>query len=204
MRPDIQAAHNALDRKAQRNIKSAWPIQTAFKQLPEVVPTATVVAIAPAASSTATGAGGQTLGMRAINLLVLTEDSLWELEGGGLLKRGPVESKHYPLQDVTEVSIITSGVVTTKRLLRVTSKRGPVAEMRIYDLLGGDQTFQYFSGTLAARHASLSAAEPDQRHQGPPLSSVADELLKLTRLRDLGALTDAEFESQKAKLLASE
>jgi hypothetical protein len=32
--------------------------------------------------------------------------------------------------------------------------------------------------------------------------SSADELAKLAQLRDSGALTDAEFQAQKAKLLA--
>jgi hypothetical protein len=40
--------------------------------------------------------------------------------------------------------------------------------------------------------AKATAAEPD----------VADELTKLARLRDQGILTDAEFATQKAKLLA--
>ena len=35
------------------------------------------------------------------------------------------------------------------------------------------------------------------------LPSVADELLKLQSLRDSGALTQAEFEAQKQKLLAA-
>lgn len=39
----------------------------------------------------------------------------------------------------------------------------------------------------------------DLGHTGP--ISVADELLKLSQLRDAGVLTDEEFEAQKAKLL---
>jgi len=46
--------------------------------------------------------------------------------------------------------------------------------------------------TARLRAARASAAEPD----------VADELTKLATLRDRGILTDAEFATQKAKLLA--
>jgi len=35
----------------------------------------------------------------------------------------------------------------------------------------------------------------------PAPASVADELIKLTQLRDKGALNDVEFEAQKARLL---
>jgi hypothetical protein len=38
---------------------------------------------------------------------------------------------------------------------------------------------------------------------GTPKLDVADELTKLANLRDRGVLTDAEFEAQKAKLLAA-
>ena len=46
--------------------------------------------------------------------------------------------------------------------------------------------------TAQLSSAKATAAEPD----------VADELTKLARLRDQGILTDAEFATQKAKLLA--
>lgn len=39
-------------------------------------------------------------------------------------------------------------------------------------------------------------------HQNAPSASVADELLKLQQLRDAGTITPAEFERQKARLLA--
>ena len=37
----------------------------------------------------------------------------------------------------------------------------------------------------------------------PPASSAADEVAKLHKLKDSGALTDAEFEAAKAKALSS-
>lgn len=37
--------------------------------------------------------------------------------------------------------------------------------------------------------------------QNVPASSIADELSKLAELRDKGIITDAEFDTQKAKLL---
>lgn len=39
-------------------------------------------------------------------------------------------------------------------------------------------------------------------HQNAPFRSVADELQKLQQLRDAGTITLAEFDQQKAKLLA--
>lgn len=48
----------------------------------------------------------------------------------------------------------------------------------------------------------LPAPQPGLSSQEANVPSVADELLKLVRLRDDGVLTSAEFDAQKAKLLA--
>ncbi|HEX6232681.1 MAG TPA: SHOCT domain-containing protein [Jiangellaceae bacterium] len=60
--------------------------------------------------------------------------------------------------------------------------------------------------------AERNAAEQSRREEAfrayvrdaarEPSSSVADELTKLAQLRDAGAITGEEFETQKAKLLA--
>lgn len=41
----------------------------------------------------------------------------------------------------------------------------------------------------------------DERFSGPPRGSLEDRLRRIARLRDLGALTAAEYERAKAKLL---
>ena len=61
------------------------------------------------------------------------------------------------------------------------------------------------SGHVAARQQArhgqqTSAAEPPPAQ--PPPVDVADELTKLANLRDRGILTEAEFEAQKARVLA--
>jgi hypothetical protein len=52
---------------------------------------------------------------------------------------------------------------------------------------------------LHAAERTADAAEALARQQA---TSVADELAKLTKLRNQGELTEAEFAVQKAKLLA--
>jgi hypothetical protein len=49
----------------------------------------------------------------------------------------------------------------------------------------------------------MALAHPSSASAGPPpaASSLADELAKLARLRDVGVLSDEEFGAQKAKLL---
>jgi hypothetical protein len=62
-------------------------------------------------------------------------------------------------------------------------------------LMGGQVVPQ--AGAFAPGGPQGGASTPAQ-----PQPSVADQLTKLADLRDRGALTDAEFEAQKAKLLA--
>jgi hypothetical protein len=49
----------------------------------------------------------------------------------------------------------------------------------------------------------LSGAAPAAVPGAAAPASVADELAKLAKLRDAGALTDDEFAAQKAKLLGT-
>lgn len=53
----------------------------------------------------------------------------------------------------------------------------------------------------ALRTAIEEALSGEKPRQGPDL--VADEIMKLVKLRDVGALTDEEFASQKARLLGT-
>src|SRR5258708_34938909 len=56
--------------------------------------------------------------------------------------------------------------------------------------------------TATITRLMLTGAAPAAA-QAPP-ASVADELVKLAQLRDVGALTDEEFAAQKARLLGTQ
>jgi hypothetical protein len=55
-----------------------------------------------------------------------------------------------------------------------------------------------FAQIVNQRARELAPAKPPQEH---PVGDVLDRLERLTRLRDAGSLSDAEFESQKAAVL---
>jgi len=56
-----------------------------------------------------------------------------------------------------------------------------------------------------ARIANLEAQQQQQQQSAPaaPSSSLVDQLNQLSQLHDSGALSDADFEAAKQKLLAS-
>jgi hypothetical protein len=59
------------------------------------------------------------------------------------------------------------------------------------------------AAAVSAAAPAGPAAAPAGPAAAPAGPSVVDQLTKLADLRDRGALTEAEFEAQKAKLLAS-
>jgi glutamate synthase domain-containing protein 3 len=54
-----------------------------------------------------------------------------------------------------------------------------------------------------ARIANLEAQQQQQTAPAAPSSSLVDQLNQLSQLHDGGALSDADFEAAKQKLLAS-
>jgi len=54
-----------------------------------------------------------------------------------------------------------------------------------------------------ARIANLEAQQQQQSAPAAPSSSLVDQLNQLSQLHDSGALSDADFEAAKKKLLAS-
>jgi membrane protease subunit (stomatin/prohibitin family) len=54
-----------------------------------------------------------------------------------------------------------------------------------------------------ARIANLEAQQQQQAAPAAPSSSLVDQLNQLSQLHDSGALSDADFEAAKQKLLAS-
>src|SRR5690606_41281848 len=86
----------------------------------------------------------------------------------------------------------------------------PFPTRRSSDLAGehGLQTFENVRNPIRVQQALYQEMEDNEnrkfdRARGPVQSSVADELEKLAALRDRGALSEAEFEAQKARLLSS-
>jgi hypothetical protein len=71
---------------------------------------------------------------------------------------------------------------------------GYIQEMQAKALSGELGGTVLMGGQVIPQGAAPAPAEPQ--------ASVADQLTKLADLKDRGVLTDAEFEAQKAKLLA--
>ena len=88
-------------------------------------------------------------------------------------------------------------------------RRRPIARMavRTTAVVG---TAAVVGGHMANKQAQAQAAQapqeaPEPQYAPAPAAPAADpieQLTKLAALRDSGALTEAEFEAQKAKLLA--
>jgi Short C-terminal domain len=58
------------------------------------------------------------------------------------------------------------------------------------------------SSSASSSFASYQPVADPARSTGPPSEDPLDRLAKLAQLRDSGALTEAEFDSQKAKILS--
>lgn len=65
-----------------------------------------------------------------------------------------------------------------------------------------DQQQQYAQQQYAQQQAALAAQQAAAAPAAAPAPDLVGEITKLAQLRDAGALTDAEFEAAKAKLLS--
>jgi hypothetical protein len=74
----------------------------------------------------------------------------------------------------------------------------PFLGVLIYVLVRGDSMARRDTARARARDAEFRAYVQETAGSG----GTADELAKLSQLRDSGVLTDSEFAAQKAKLLA--
>ena len=75
----------------------------------------------------------------------------------------------------------------------------PVIGVLVYLVARGDKMQQRRIDDATAQHQATQQYIQSVAGSG---TSTADELTKLGELRDNGTLTDAEYQSQKAKLLA--
>ena len=122
-------------------------------------------------------------------------------------------TKSFPVTAITGVQLKPAGIVpgfiqfTVPGGNEQTSSFGHQSSDASRDensvLFGGRQQAEF----VAVRDAVQAAVAQSQRRGPAPAPrrgsvSVADELAKLAHLLDVGVLTRAEFEGQKAKLLA--
>jgi hypothetical protein len=236
MRPDIQAAVDALDAKAKLligvnpggiastlslgGLGASRHFKKSLEHLTELIGDARVLAVAPAGATIAESAQmGKMLGLE--RLLVLTEDSIWEMTASGRLSGSRPQGIRTPLEEIldfrtrTERLAVHAGLRKT-RYLTIDRQRaiGVEIERTEHDVLS-DQAFEIFATALTrqleavraevevigdARESELAskiaAASVVEGH------SVADEIAKLLALREQGAITDEEFRELKGKLLS--
>jgi len=91
------------------------------------------------------------------------------------------------------------GVSTHKAGLSYTNVRVVTAGDAVAFRVSKREAEQVKSTLLNLMNQPTQSAVPS----GSPMGSLADELRKLSELRDAGVLTDAEFRTQKARLLGS-
>lgn len=65
-----------------------------------------------------------------------------------------------------------------------------------------EQDAATYAAQNQAYQAQMAAAAPPPAAPAAPVASVVDQLKDLAELKNTGILTDAEFEAQKAKILA--
>ena len=136
--------------------------------------------------------------------------------GLSLLKTGVRKGGSAEMMPVKSMSSVTAGkdglrfykvtIIATGNTVefRVDKKDGEAAKVLLTQLMLGSHPAQ--RPQPAAAPAVLPPpppAAPSPLAGGVSSVSVTDELLKLVQLRDAGALTEAEFQAQKAKVLGS-
>lgn len=142
------------------------------------------------------------------NLLVVYEDKLTITPQGlfGLLNKGIKGTKTIPFTSITSIELKESGFLPGYiqfGTADASSNRGGIIAAH-----QDENTFMYKGRPLNEQVATIKAyiekAIQNLKQQPNPTSSggISEELQKLASLRDQGILTDAEFQTAKAKLLA--
>ncbi|WP_241665932.1 SHOCT domain-containing protein [Prescottella subtropica] len=131
-----------------------------------------------------------------------------EYDDGTAAYKRPMEFSHafrVRVADVTGFSVERGKKMLQRRLLILgngtTLATADVAHGVAEQIEGWFRAHKDFGGNRGSSAAAPIHTSPQPGGQSGP-SLIADELMKLAGLRDQGILTDAEFESQKAKLLA--
>lgn len=227
MRADIEAAYKALDSKGQAAItgmKAPKQVKKALEQLEAFAGDERVLALASGhdlgpsigeqrSMGTAGSVGAITSMAKSARLLVLTEDNLYQVQGGGFMSGGQPQGTRIALCDVRDVRVRTARAAAKlgkqERVLMVDYLRGGAQLETEVCEVAEDSQLEIFARCLQEQVASVH----DQQAVAVQVSavqvsasgdvSIADELAKLAQLRDSGVLSEDEFNAQKTKLLQS-
>jgi uncharacterized membrane protein YdbT with pleckstrin-like domain len=150
-------------------------------------------------------------------LFVVTSDRV--IHRRGLIARRSMEIPLEAINDVRfEQSVVQRVVGAGTLIISSASEQGreafdnirnPEEVQKIIYEQGEKNQARMFGGTKTAPAAAQPAAQAQQAvpaapPAAPTSTSVTEELARLADLRDRGALTQAEFETQKAKILGTE
>ena len=134
--------------------------------------------------------------------------------GLSLLKTGVRKGGSAEMMPVKSISSVTAGkdglrfykvvVIATGNTVefRVDKKDGEAAKALLTQLVLGSHPAQQRPAGSAALPPPTTTVPAPALASTPPVT-VSDELIKLVQLRDAGVLTEAEFQSQKSKLLGA-
>lgn len=220
IRPDIDSAFEALDPAGQAaldGLRASRQVRKGLQGLPELIPNEEVIALTAVSDPPPTASEQRSMGAAAalgqINqvrgsarLLVLTETRLWEVQASGILNGNRPKGISTPLENMTDVRSLSERKLgrfgAKQHLLAVDHIRGATVETITFEVAGSEDTLIEFAEDLVKQIASLqeSGRRQDAELSGAPIS-VADEFAKLSSLVQRGILTQAEFVTQKAKLL---
>lgn len=227
MRADIEAAYKALDGKGQAAItglKAPKQVKKALDQLDAFIGDERVLALASGhdlgpsigeqrSMGRAASAGAIMSMGKSARLLVLTEDNLYQVQGGGFMSSGQPQGTRIALCDVRDVRVRTTRssakMFSKERVLMVDYLRGGAQLETEVCEVAEDSQLEIFARCLQEQVANVQ----EQQAVAVAVSavqvsasggvSVADELAKLAQLRDSGVLSEDEFSAQKTKLLQS-
>jgi len=220
IRPDIDSAFEALDSAGQAalgGLRASRQVRKGLQRLPELIPDEEVIALAAVSDPPPTASEQRSMGAVAslgqINqvrgsarLLVLAETQLWEVQASGILNGNRPRGISTPLENITDVRSLSERKLgrfgAKEHLLAVDHIRGATVETITFEVAGSEDTLIEFAEDLVKQITSLQETERRQSVESSDTPiSVADELAKLSSLLQRGVLTQAEFVSQKAKLL---
>lgn len=219
IRPDIDSAFEALDPAGQAalvGLRASRQVRKGLQGLPELIPNEEVIALAAVSDPPPTAGEQRSMGAAAafgqINqvrgsarLLVLTETCLWEVQASGILNGNRPKGISTLLESITDVRPLSERKLgrfgAKQHLLAVDHIRGATVETIMLEVAGSDDTLMDFAEDLVEQVASLQSEHRESLETSGAPISVADELAKLSSLVQRGILTQAEFVTQKAKLL---
>jgi Short C-terminal domain len=216
IRPDIDEAFAELDPKAQASLtglRTPRAVRKGLEKLPELIPDERVITLGSGKDPAVHPAAGATLGdvvqnTKSIRLLVVSEFNFWEVQAAGRMNGSRPRGIRTELTDIRDVRRLSERKLSRfgvkEHILAIDHLRGAQMETTVIEMIGSEETLARFADALISqiRQVGEALAETERTQAAPPLS-VADELAKLSELRQGGVLSDPEFEAEKAKLLRS-